>query len=365
MSLSKRHLAIGLAAFALLLAAALSFRGCDRRSHLTRHENTVAEAPPLAPEATPAQSARKGQIYYHRDLSLAKIIPGEGIVTRFPDLARQGLELQYQIQSDRLSPDATRMVYGTAVVRKVGNGFGSFPPEAIYVRNIATSEPGERLVVMEGSELHEFLWSPDGAHVAFTSWDSASGVRNCVVDVATKEIHELKLPRRHAADGKDYSLSIAAWSPDGNWFAAGDEDQLYAVEMKRAGAAWSWSGRMRLTKEPHRILGGSCSFSPDGTRVLFVALDEGPRMALWTAAVGGNDDRMLIAPEKFTDLYAAWSPDGRRIAFSGAHLDPSAKRAGQSGIYIVDAAGGDAELVPVLEEFHPPEVIRLRLVDWR
>jgi Tol biopolymer transport system component len=257
------------------------------------------------------------------------------------------------------------MIYGTAVVKKVGSGFGSFPPEAIYLRNIAPSEPGEKLVTMQGSERHEFFWSSDGSHVAFTSWDSDRGVRNWVVDVATKEIHELKLPRRHAAAGKDYSLSIAAWSPDGDWLAAGDEDQIYLIEMKRGGAAWTWSGRKRLTKDPHRILGGTCSFSPDGTKVLFVALDEGPRMALWTAAVGGNDDRMLVTPEKFTDLHAAWSPDGRRIAFSGARLDPSAKRAGQSGIYILDAAGSDSEPTPVLEEFHPPEVIRLRLVDWR
>src|SRR4029077_15377832 len=133
---------------------------------------------PLAPEATPEQSARKGQIYFHRDLSLARILPGEGIVTRFPDLARQGLDLQYQIQSDRLSPDATRMIYGTAVVKKVGDGYGSFPPEAIYLRNIATSGPGERLVAMEGSELHAFFWSPDGAHVPSPSWDSSRGARH-------------------------------------------------------------------------------------------------------------------------------------------------------------------------------------------
>lgn len=88
-------------------------------------------------------------------------------------------------------------------------------------------------------------------------------------------------------------------------------------------------------------------------------------MALWTAAVGGNDERMLVPPERFTDLYAAWSPDGRRIAFSGAHLDSSGKRAGQCGIYILDVAGSDAEPTPVLEEVHPPELIRLRLIDWR
>jgi Tol biopolymer transport system component len=362
---SNRNLAIALMALVLLIVVALSIRGCDRRQNITPHEESVAAAPPLAPDPTPEQSARKGQIYFHRDLSLAKIVPGEGIVTRLPDLAGKGLEFQYQIQSDRLSPDATRMIYGTAVVKKVGDGFGTFPPEAIYLRQIATADAGEKLVAMEGKELREFMWSPDGAHVAFTSWEKDSGIRNWVVDVATKEIHELKLPRRHAADGKDYSLSIAAWSPDAKWIAAGDQDQLYLVEVKRGDAAWIWSGRGRLTRDPHKILGGSCSFSPDGTKVLFVALDEGVRMTLWTAAAGGNDDRLVVAPGKFTDVSAAWSPDGRRIAFSGAHLDSAGKRAGRSGIYIIDAAGSDAEPTPVLEEVHPPELIHLRLVDWR
>ena len=58
MSFSKRHLATGLTALALLMAAALSFRGCDRRQHVTRQNFAAATATPVAPEATPEQSAR-------------------------------------------------------------------------------------------------------------------------------------------------------------------------------------------------------------------------------------------------------------------------------------------------------------------
>jgi dipeptidyl aminopeptidase/acylaminoacyl peptidase len=186
------------------------------------------------------------------------------------------------------------------------------------------------------------------------------------VDVATKALHELKLPIRHAADGKEYALAIAAWAPEGNWFAAGDEGLLYLVEIKnRTGPVWSWSGRGRLTKDPHQILGGTCFFSPDGRKVLFVTVDEGSRMALQTAEIKGGEERLLVAPGEFTDLFACWSPQGDRIAFSGARLDASGKRAGQSGIYVIPADGSSADPAPVLEEFHPPEQFRLRLVDWR
>jgi dipeptidyl aminopeptidase/acylaminoacyl peptidase len=375
MSASKRNLAIGLAALAVLaIAAALFLRGGNPRTHVTRQDLAVAAAPesataappPSAPQPTPEQSARKGQIYFHRELSLSKIIPGEGIVTRLADLAEKGL-VPYQIQSARLSPDATRMAYGNAVVRDVGNGlFGSFPPEAIFLRDVATSKPGEKVASLEGSEIHAFFWSRDSAHVALTSWDADQGIRNWVVDVATKALHELKLPIRHAADGKAYALAIAAWAPGGNWFAAGDEELLYLVEIKnRTGPVWSWSGRKRLTKDPHQILGGTCFFSPDGGKVLFVTVDEGARMALLTAEIEGGEERLLVASGGFTDLYACWSPDGKRIAFSGARLDASGKRAGQSGIYVIPADGSSEPPAPVLEEFHPPEQFRLRLVDWR
>jgi hypothetical protein len=88
-------------------------------------------------------------------------------------------------------------------------------------------------------------------------------------------------------------------------------------------------------------------------------------MSLFTAEDGGNKDQILVAPGGFTDLYGCWSPEGNRIAFSGAHLNPAGNRAGQSGIYILDAAATDMKPTPVLEEFHPPVESRLRLVNWR
>src|SRR5262245_25646578 len=166
-------------------------------------------------------------------------------------------------------------------------------------------------------------------------------------------------------DGKEYSLAIAAWSPDGDKFAAGDEGLLYLVYVNRTGPVWTWSGRKRLTKDPHQILGGTCSFSPDGRKVLFVTADEGARMALLTAAVDGGEEQLLVAPGRFIDLFACWSPDGKQIAFSGVHLDATGARAGQSGIYILDPSAPAERPAPVLEEVHPPEQFRLRLVDWR
>lgn len=93
--------------------------------------------------------------------------------------------------------------------------------------------------------------------------------------------------------------------------------------------------------------------------------DGGMRMSLQMAEAEGGQERALVAAGSVTDLSACWSPDGRRVAYSAAWLDPSGKRAGRSGIYLVGVDGIGAEPTPVLEEVHPPEITRLRLIDWR
>jgi len=359
MTQSKQKLTIGLTAVGAICIAAFAFRGCTRAEQPNTGKG-AAIAPPPAPEPTPADSARKGQIYYHRDAGLAKILPGEGLITNLPDVPLPDSQ-NYQIQSDRLSPDATRMAFGQAVIRKTDNGFSSFPPDAIYVRTIATTDPAELLAKSEGTEMHNFLWSPDGKKVAFTSWKAPDGNRNWVVDTTTKEVHEMKLPRY-----KEHSMTLAAWSPDGKWFAVADhEGLLYLITMDMTGPIWKWSGRQRLTREQESILGGTCSFSPDGRSVIFTVLHGDQGMSLQMAEVDGGAERALVAAGSFSDIYGCWSPDGQRVAYSAAHLDSSGKRAGRSGIYVVGVDGNGEQPTTVLEEVHPPEIIRLRLIDWR
>jgi hypothetical protein len=159
MASSKRVLAFVIVA---VLAAGLFFlRGCRPPLDPTTGTSPAVD-PPAAPAPTPEQSARKGQIYFHRNLGLAKILPGAGVVTQLPD-AFEDDRRDYQVQSDRLSPDATRIAFGRAATRKINGGFSAFPPDRVFVRDIATSAPARlALHLPQGTEIHNFLWSPDG-----------------------------------------------------------------------------------------------------------------------------------------------------------------------------------------------------------
>jgi dipeptidyl aminopeptidase/acylaminoacyl peptidase len=362
MSPANRNISVAVAVLVLCLAATFGVRGC-RPSQRSTAGQITAEPPPIAPEQTSADSTRKPQIYFHREFGLSKIIPGEGLIRRLPDPAEAD-RLSYQLQSDRLSPDATRIAFGKAVTREIDGLYSAFPPDAVYVRRIDNSDPAELLIKIEGSEIRNFVWLPDGTCLAVVSWDKEQGIRNWIVDVKTRKAEEARLPRYNPGGGEQ-SMAIAAWSPDGEWVLASYDDGLNVVRMEHKAGLWSWAGGSRFAADRHSFVTGAIVYSPDGRRAAYVVIEKEISMSLQIADVSGGNQRTIVPAGQFTDLYPAWSPDGRRIAFSGARLDATGQRAGQSGIYtvVVDPQAGEPS--PVLEEFHPPPVFRLRVLEWR
>ncbi|MBI3862753.1 MAG: PD40 domain-containing protein [Planctomycetia bacterium] len=364
MSSTRRNTFVGLAVLILAVGVLFAIRGCQPDGKPVANV-TAAVMPPSAPRPSAADSARPGQIYFHRDVALAKIIPGEGLATQLPDAAAVDLQLNatYQIQSDRLSPDATRIIFGKAVIREIDGHLGSFPPQAIFVRQIDRSDPGKLLLRIGGGEIHNFLWSPDSANVAI-AWHNEQGIQNTIFNIASQQPLEARLPKYHV-DGKDHTMAIDAWAPDGKRMAVSDDGWLYLIGIERRQDHWAWAGRKRLTKEKQRILTGTCTFSPDGRNVAFVTIEKGVAMSLQVAAVDDGEQRTIVPAGKFTDLSPAWSPDSRKIAYSAAHLDADGQRAGRSGIYTVEVAAENPQPTPILEEVHPPPIMRLRVIDWR
>lgn len=185
------------------------------------------------------------------------------------------------------------------------NGAGIY---AIATADKADAE--ERLVQAQSGALSPPGWSPDGRTVAFNSIEGA---------------HSALFAGAHEIGGADED--VFPFRPQ--WLANGD--LLYTADgkIKRRPAAGGAATTIEFSAEvsfdrpaftaKHRefntpgtqpVIGLlHPALSPDGRQVAFTALGD-----LWVMPVGGTPRRLTDDP--FIELDAAWSPDGRWLAYS-------------------------------------------------
>jgi Tol biopolymer transport system component len=347
MTFRKLNTTAGLA----LLAAAGLLAGlllCQAQAQDRADGSAAAQAKKSGEKA----AANQGRLYYHLDMKLTTTKPDGSEPDELADITQDAID-GYQSHSARLSPDGKRLAFGKAVRRVIGGGLAVTPPEKLYLRDLAS---GKDLLVadMTGRELHNWYWSADGSQLAFTTWDQEHFGRNWVVEVKTKKVREVKLPR-FKAEGKEYGMSIQAWSPDGKHFLA-NGDGLFVVKA-------DGSDPKRITPADVKIMGGTCQFSPDGRRVLFAKVNKGQSMSLYVADTAGNKVRPVVEATNLADLHACWSPDGKRIAFIATTLDDNGDRLGETNLYVTDPDGRN--VVTVRSERHQPNTIKMQLTGWR
>jgi dipeptidyl aminopeptidase/acylaminoacyl peptidase len=203
--------------------------------------------------------------------------------------------------------------------------------------------------------------SPDGRRVVYelsrTNWEDNAFERDLwIVDTTTGESHQLTASKK--------SSTNAAWSPDGQWIAflsdrpgqisgtPADKKQLYVI------AADGGEAR-QLTKGETGV--NNLAWSPDAKKIAFSSEDPEPKamkdrkekygeyevvhadykmVHLWTLDLPADENAAIPEPKKLTEGPAlsvgdfAWSPDGRRIAFS-AQRDPDLISLETADIYVL------------------------------
>lgn len=180
-------------------------------------------------------------------------------------------------------------------------------------------------------------WSPNGEWIAFVS-DREGTLNIYRMDVNGSNIIRLT---DQGIDGKP------AWSPD---------SQLIAFDSQREGHHAIYimnanGGQLKQLTEDMPLWPG-CSWSPDGTQIAYAAgrFDE-EGADIFTIDVDGNTMKKLTSMGSgFRSDNTAWSPDGKRIAFSVVNVAEWPNPANgfrlifsDSTIYLVDSSGnGDA-----------------------
>jgi WD40-like Beta Propeller Repeat/RTX calcium-binding nonapeptide repeat (4 copies) len=119
-----------------------------------------------------------------------------------------------------------------------------------------------------------------------------------------------------------------SWSPDGSQLAIVGEAEIYLVDARGR-------GRTQLTFSPG--IDTDPSFSPDGSRILFVSDRDGGHH-IWLMNADGSSQRRVTTHETATARDPAWSPDGGRIAWTTF-------RDGNSEIYTMKSDGTDLHRV--------------------
>ncbi len=160
----------------------------------------------------------------------------------------------------------------------------------------------EQVVLRHSQPIMSPAWSPDGAHLAYVSFETGH---------AAVIVQSLVTNQRKVVADFPGSNSAPAWSPDGKQLAIvmthDGSSQIYLMHPDGSGVhRISFSGA--IDTEPN--------FSPDGQSLLFTS-DQGGTPQIYRMPVeGGAAQRLTFADgECFSPRY---SPDGKSFVF--AHL---------------------------------------------
>ena len=182
-------------------------------------------------------------------------------------------------------------------------------------------------------------WSPDGQRIAFLHELTTEGGFGGALELMT--VAADGTDARRIVTGGDLNLHPPAWSPDSQRLAFVANTQLYVVGVNAPDVPDLRSKSLR----PLTTTISAPAWSPDGRRLAY-AKNLGSRVGLYTIAPNGSAERQLgtivVDPPMTGSRFfgfgsvgsVAWSPDGSRILFIASG---ESRVAFHGAIYVVDA----------------------------
>lgn len=242
-------------------------------------------------------------------------------------LAPESLWKWQFVADPQISPDGSRIAYVHVTVDEARDTYKA----AIWVAEVSSG----RLRQMTQGESRDLSprWSPDGTKLAFLSnrrgvSGQPSAQQPSASQRAPAQIYILSMDggeARRVTSLKNGASNIE-WSPDGRSIAFNSRVGPEEEEEKKEGAKERAPKEKVIDRLTYRVDGRG--YLPEGFTHIFVV-----------AAEGGEPKQLTDGA--FNDGAPAWSPDGRSIAFNAIRKPDADYQLGDSEIYVVPASGGE------------------------
>ena len=242
-------------------------------------------------------------------------------------------DTSYDENEPRWSADRKRIVYSASDGR-------------IYIIDVGTKEFHELPAADDGGKMTSPSFSPDGKKVVYVHFkpEQADDTELAILDldrkVNTKFLDQFG------------PLSFPSWSPDDRYivYATGhcSTDCGRIIQELWIASTKGRYARQLLMTNSHCM---QPVWSPEGTKIAF-ASDKGGNFDIWSLSLE-NWDLKQLTKDTHLDTSPAWSPDGHNVAFVSA-------RTGKSMIWTIDLK---TEKLKMLSPFKD-ENIECRDVAW-
>jgi TolB protein len=198
-------------------------------------------------------------------------------------------------------------------------------PELVLVRDDGIEM--KRLTKKKGRDVYA-AWSPDGTKIVFSTTDE-DGRGLFVMDSTGGNVRRL-------TNGNDEG---AAWSPDGKTIVYTHYLQRYVTQILAIRLDDSTASKPAADGKPAQkltdgtVFEADAAWSPDGKTIAFASARSGNWRLCLMDPDGKNVRDISQTDNPFGNIYPAWSPDGKRIVYSEGAQDDTLQ------VFMIDADG--------------------------
>jgi Tol biopolymer transport system component len=182
-------------------------------------------------------------------------------------------------------------------------------------------------------------WSPDGSRIAFVSARD-----NVMMTYMDMNIYVMNSNGSNVVQltGKGSEEAKPSWSPDSQQIAYSSRDVFTSDGQLIENPTWDiyvihvdGTNPVQLTRDPGSEM--EAAWSPDGSRIAFISDQNGSDFNIYVMNADGTDI-LQLTDDSANEFGPAWSPDGGQIAFTSDH-------SGNVQIYVMNADGSNVALL--------------------